>query len=78
MDGHDRAPIQMLDIDDRGMNRMVWRTHPVFALRFAMARRFTVDDFWLPLARSLGQCMGYGGVRVGGHRSHGPERKAPM
>jgi hypothetical protein len=74
MDDHDRARIQMLDIDPRRMNRMLWRTHPLFALRFAMARRFTIDDFWLPLATSLGQCMGYGGAHIGGHYSRRPKR----
>jgi hypothetical protein len=60
------------------MHRMLWRKHPVFALRFSMARRFTVDDFWLPLAKSLGHCMGYGSAHVGGHRAHGPDRHASM
>jgi hypothetical protein len=42
------------------MNRMIWRKHPVFALRFAIASRLSVDRFWLPMANSIGQCMGYG------------------
>jgi hypothetical protein len=65
MDDHERARIQMLDIDHRRMNRMLWRKHPVFALRFAMAGRFTVDGCWLPMANSLGQLMGYGACTSG-------------
>jgi hypothetical protein len=65
MDDHERARIQMLDVDHRRLNRMLWRRHPVFALRFAMAGRFTVDDFWLPMASSLGQWMGYGACLSG-------------
>jgi hypothetical protein len=64
-DDDERARIQLLDIDRRRMNRMLWRKHPVFALRCAMAGRFTVDDFWLPMAASLGQCMGYGAGALG-------------
>jgi hypothetical protein len=60
MDGHERGRIQVLEIDHRRMNRMLWRQHPVFALRFAMASRLTFDRFWLPMATSIGQCMGYG------------------
>jgi hypothetical protein len=60
MDSHERARIQMLEIDHRRMNRMIWRKHPVFALRFALASRFTVDHFWIPMGISIGQCMGYG------------------
>jgi hypothetical protein len=60
MDDHERARIQMLDIDHRRMNRMLWRKHPAFALRFAMAGRLTVEGFWFPMASSLGVCMGYG------------------
>jgi len=48
------------------MNRALWRNQPVFALRLAMARRFTVDGFWLPMARSLGLGMGYGASMVEG------------
>jgi hypothetical protein len=48
------------------MNRALWRNQPVFALRSAMARRFTVDGFWLPIARSLGLCLGYGASMVEG------------
>jgi hypothetical protein len=56
----------MLEIDHRRMNRMLWRKHPLFALRFAMASRFTVDGFWLPMANSVGQCMGCGGCTLEG------------
>jgi hypothetical protein len=52
----------MLDIDQRRMNRVVWRQHPVFAIRFAMASRFTVDGFWVPLAKYVAQGIGYGGL----------------
>jgi hypothetical protein len=44
---------------------MLGRKHPVFALRCAMAGRFTLDGFWLPIAASLGQCMGYGAGALG-------------
>jgi hypothetical protein len=60
MDGHERAKVQRFEVDHRRMNRMIWRKRPVFALQFAMARRFTADRFWLPMANSIGQCMGYG------------------
>jgi hypothetical protein len=63
-DDDERAWIQLLD-DRRRMNRMLRRKHPLFALRCAMAGRFTVDDFWLPIAASLGQCMGYGAGALG-------------
>src|SRR5487761_820030 len=63
MDDHERARIQMLDIDHRRMNRMLWRKHPVFALRFAMSGRFTLDG-WLLMASSLG-LMGYGAYTPG-------------
>jgi hypothetical protein len=62
MDDHERARIEMLDIDHRRMNRMLWRKHPVFALRFAMAGHFTLYGFWLPVASSLSLCMGCGAV----------------
>jgi hypothetical protein len=60
MDDHERARIEMLDVDHGRMNRMLWRKHPVFALRVAMAGRFSVDGFWLATVRSLGPLMGYG------------------
>lgn len=67
MEGHERARIQVLDTDHRQMNRMLWRQHPVFALRFAMVSRLTVDRFWLPIANSMGRGMGYGsGLLHGG------------
>jgi hypothetical protein len=60
------------------MNRALWRNQPVFALRLAMARRFTVDGFWLPMARSLGLGMGYGAsmVEVTTHTGSRPESRA--
>jgi hypothetical protein len=58
-DDHERVRIQMLDIDHRRMNRMLRRKHPVFALRFSMASRFT-DGFWLQIASPRCLCMGYG------------------
>jgi hypothetical protein len=61
IDNHERARLQILDIDERRINRMVWRKHPVFAIRFAMASRFTVDGFWVPIGKYLAQGMGYGG-----------------
>jgi hypothetical protein len=73
MDDHERARFQMLDIDQRRMNRMVWRQHPVFALRFAMASRFTVDGFWLPLARSFSLWSGYGAVVCAQRRDPGAD-----
>ena len=60
MNDLERARIRMLDIDHRRMNRALWRKHPVFALRFALAGHLTVENFWLPVASSIGQCMGYG------------------
>jgi hypothetical protein len=54
------------------MNRMLWRNQPLFALRLAMARRFTVDGFWLPMARSLGLGMGYGASMLEGTIHTGP------
>jgi hypothetical protein len=53
------------------MNWMLWRNHPLFAVRLAMARRFTVDGFWLPMARSLGLCMGYGACTLEGSTDTG-------
>jgi hypothetical protein len=59
------------------MNRMLWRNHPVVAIRLAMARRCTVDGFWLPMARSLGLCLGYGASMVEGTtRTSSPRRPA--
>jgi hypothetical protein len=53
MDDRERARIETLDIDHRRMNRLLWRHHPVFALRFVIASHLTVQEFWLPIANSL-------------------------
>ena len=58
------------------MNRMLWRNQPLFALRLAMARRFTVDGFWLPMGRSLGLCMGYGAAMLEGTTHTGSRPKS--
>jgi hypothetical protein len=67
VDDHERARIQLLDIDCRRMNRMPGRKHPVLALRFVLAGRFIVDGFWLPVGSFLGRLMGLRGMPVGGH-----------
>jgi hypothetical protein len=72
MDDRERVGIEMLEIDHRRINRMVWRRHPMFAFRFAMASRFTVDGFWLPLANALGCCTGYGAYTSEGSTRPGP------
>jgi hypothetical protein len=51
------------------MNRALWRNRPLFAVRSATGRRFTVDGFWLPMARSLGLGMGYGAPMLQGTHS---------